>query len=203
MKNYALFYNRAFFGDLLMISFDGKAIPTSKIQNGDFVKIYRKDELIGVNIFNFQKYAKIHADGLIPLPANALIDLINTILSENEIETLEYKNKSGFVIGKIISCEQHEESDHLHVLKVDIGSEILDIVCGAYNVAIGENVVVATIGTTMFDGSIIEKGNLLGVDSYGMCCSEKELNLTKDQTKHGLLLLDENVKIGQDFFSLN
>ena len=200
--NYSLFYNKEMFGDVLMIVFDNETIPTSKIINDDLVKIYNGNNLIGINIFNFSKYAKIKAEGLIPLPFEKLVDVINVILKENELEPLPYKEKSGFAVGKIISCEEHEESSHLHILKVDIGTEVLDIVCGANNVKEGIYVVVATVGTTMFDGTRIKKGNLLGVDSYGMCCSERELNLTKDQTKRGLLILDETYKIGEDFFKL-
>ncbi|MEG1222633.1 MAG: DUF4479 domain-containing protein, partial [Bacilli bacterium] len=89
---------------------------------------------------------------------------------------------------------------HLHVLKVDVGNEVLDIVCGASNVSNGAVVVVATSGTVMFDGTEIKPGKLLGITSNGMCCSERELNLTKEQDKRGLLLLDDTYQIGADFF---
>lgn len=198
--NYALFYNKQKFGDLLMIVFDQKSIPTSTVKEGDLIKIYNGDELIGINIFGISKIIKIKANGLIPFPNKIFIDVLNTILTQHSLPTLESKKNSGFIIGRIVSCIEHEESSHLHILKVDIGEQVLDIVCGAANVAVGEIVVVATIGTYMFDGTMIEKGNLLGVDSYGMCCSERELNLTDDKERRGLLLLDESYKIGSDFF---
>ena len=137
------------------------------------------------------------------LPNNKLIDIINNVFENNGLEKLPYKKESGFKIGKILTVDEHPESTHLHILTVDVGSEVLDIVCGAANVAENAIVVVATIGTTMFDGTVIKPGKLLGETSNGMCCSERELNLTDDQTKRGLLLLDESYQIGADFFNIS
>lgn len=197
---YSLFYNYKLIGDVLMIVYDQEKIPTSKVEEDNVVKIYYNDTLIGVNIFNFSSIVKVKSKGLIPLPNNALIDVINTILEGHNIEKLPYKKESGFRIGKILSVEEHPESTHLHILKVDVGSETLDIVCGAANVKENAVVVVATIGTTMFDGTVIKPGKLLGEVSNGMCCSERELNLIDDQSKRGLLILDETYTIGADFF---
>ena len=201
--NYSLFYNYKLIGDVLMIVFENETIPTSKIEEEDLVKIYSGEKLIGVNIFNFSEIVKIKSNGLIPLPNNKLIDIINNIFKNHNLETLPYKKESGFKIGKILTVDEHPESSHLHILKVDVGAEILDIVCGAANVAVDAIVVVATIGTTMFDGTVIKPGKLLGEISNGMCCSEREFNLTDDQTKRGLLLLDDSYTIGADFFNIS
>lgn len=200
--NYSLFYNLKLIGDILLVIFDEEVIPNrSEKKDDDLVFIYHDNDLIGINIFNFSKLIKLKSSGLIPLPNNEFIDVLNSRLKKYEIK-LPYKVESGFKIGKIIDLEEHPESSHLHLLKVDIGSEILDIVCGASNVKLNAIVVVATVGTTMFDGSLIKKGKLLGFDSYGMCCSERELNLTSDQTKRGLLILDDTYKLGEDFFKV-
>lgn len=200
--NYSLFYNLKLIGDILLIILDEEIIPNRKEKmDEDVVFIYHDDNLVGINIFNFSKLIKIKSTGLIPLPNDQFIDVINSRLKKFNF-ILPYKKESGFKIGKIIELEEHPESSHLHLLKVDIGSEVLDIVCGASNVSIGVVVVVATIGTTMFDGSLIKKGKLLGYESYGMCCSERELNLTNDQNKRGLLILDDTYKLGEDFFQV-
>lgn len=200
--NYSLFYNLKLIGDILLIILDEEIIPNRKEKmDEDVVFIYHDDNLVGINIFNFSKLIKIKSTGLIPLPNDQFIDVINSRLKKFNF-ILPYKKESGFKIGKIIELEEHPESSHLHLLKVDIGSEVLDIVCGASNVSIGAVVVVATIGTTMFDGSLIKKGKLLGYESYGMCCSERELNLTNDQNKRGLLILDDRYKLGEDFFQV-
>ncbi|MDE5871927.1 MAG: phenylalanine--tRNA ligase subunit beta, partial [Muribaculaceae bacterium] len=90
----------------------------------------------------------------------------------------------GLKIGKVLTCEPHPDSDHMHVTTVDVGGETpLQIVCGAPNVAAGQTVVVATIGTVLYDGDkefTIKKGKLRGVESHGMICAEDEIGLGND-----------------------
>ena len=78
----------------------------------------------------------------------------------------------GVVVGEVVTCEAHPDSDHLHVTKVNVGGEaLLDIVCGAPNVAAGQKVAVATIGTTLYFGEkpvVIKRGKLRGCVSEGM-----------------------------------
>ncbi len=108
---------------------------------------------------------------------------------------------SGLTIGKIIACEMHPDSDHLHVCKVDIGSEVLQIVCGAPNARVGMKVIVATIGAVL-PGGTIKKGKLRGVESCGMLCSVEELGLEhkflKPEDIEGIAELGEDAKIGED-----
>lgn len=104
----------------------------------------------------------------------------------------------GLVIGKVLTCEEHPDSDHLHITTVDVGGEEpLLIVCGAPNVAAGQTVVVATIGTTLYDGDKefqIKKSKIRGVQSFGMICAEDEIGLG---TNHdGIMVLEEEVKPG-------
>ena len=105
----------------------------------------------------------------------------------------------GLVIGHVLTCDVHENSDHLHVTTVDIGAEApLQIVCGAPNVAAGKAVVVATIGTVLTSGDesfTIKKSKIRGVESFGMLCSEVEIGVGHDNS--GIILLDTAVaKVG-------
>lgn len=106
----------------------------------------------------------------------------------------------GLVIGEVLTCVDHENSDHLHVTTVNIGEEEpLQIVCGAPNVAAGHAVVVATIGTVLGAGDetfTIKKGKIRGVESYGMLCSEVEIGIGQDNSGIILLPLSE-VRVGQ------
>lgn len=106
----------------------------------------------------------------------------------------------GLVIGQVLTCEKHENSDHLHVTTVDIGTgEALQIVCGAPNVGVGHAVVVATIGTVLQSGGesfTIKKGKIRGVESHGMLCSEVEIGVGTDNSGIILLPLSE-VRVGQ------
>lgn len=105
----------------------------------------------------------------------------------------------GVVVGHVLTCEKHPNADKLKITTVDIGTEApLQIVCGAANVAAGQKVAVATIGTTLYDieGNAlqIKKGKIRGEDSFGMICAEDELGLG---TNHdGIMVLDETAVVG-------
>ena len=114
-----------------------------------------------------------------------------------EVETIKGGLK-GLVIGEVLTCEAHPDSDHLHVTTVNVGEgEPLQIVCGAPNVAAGQKVVVATIGTVLYDGDksfTIKKSKLRGVESFGMLCAEDEIGVG---TSHdGIIVLPNDAKVG-------
>lgn len=104
----------------------------------------------------------------------------------------------GIVIGKVLTCEEHPNSDHLHITTVDLGNgEPTQIVCGAPNVAAGQTVVVATVGTVLYDGDQefqIKKSKIRGVESFGMICAEDEIGIGKSHD--GIIVLNEEVKPG-------
>jgi len=113
----------------------------------------------------------------------------------------------GFVIGKVITCEKHSNANTLSVTTVDIGGDsLLNIVCGAPNVAAGQNVVVAPIGTTIYsdnDSIKIKKSKIRGEKSEGMICAEDELGLGSGHD--GIMVLENEVKLGmpaKDYFNL-
>lgn len=104
----------------------------------------------------------------------------------------------GIVIGKVLTCVDHPDSDHLHITTVDLGGEEPEqIVCGAPNVAAGQTVVVATVGTKLWMGDkeiTIKKSKIRGVESKGMICAEDEIGIG---TSHdGIMVLPEDVKPG-------
>ena len=124
--------------------------------------------------------------------------LINKFtLSTAEVEGyVEYgKNTYGIVVGKVLSVENVENSNKLHKLLVDIGNEKLQCVCGAKNVQVGINVAFAKAGSKV-NGVDIEKTTIAGVESNGMCLSEKELGISEDHS--GIMILDEELKLGID-----
>ena len=108
---------------------------------------------------------------------------------------------NNLVIGEIIECREHPDSDHLHVCKVNIGKEILQIVCGAPNARVGIKVIVALVGAKLPE-IIIKKGVIRGVESNGMMCSIKELGLEhkflKPEDIEGIAELSSDAKIGED-----
>lgn len=118
-------------------------------------------------------------------------------LATAEIEGYEEKGKNiqNVVFGKILEVENHPESTHLHILKVDVGEEVLQIVCGAPNVRVGMVTAVCKVGGSVIAGKI-KPTKLVGVESNGMCCAEDELGIGSDDD--GIMDIKEDVKIGQD-----
>lgn len=104
----------------------------------------------------------------------------------------------GIVVGKVLTCEEHPDSDHLHVTTVDLGNGTIEtIVCGAPNVAAGQTVVVATVGTVlrMGDKEIkIKKSKIRGVESSGMICAEDEIGVGKSHA--GIMVLPDEIEAG-------
>lgn len=104
----------------------------------------------------------------------------------------------GIVVGEVLECDPHPDSDHMHVCSVNLGEkEPAQIVCGASNIAKGQKVMVATIGCVLYDGDKefkIKKSRLRGIDSYGMICAEDEIGVGKDH--NGIIVLPQDTKPG-------
>ena len=105
----------------------------------------------------------------------------------------------GLYVGKVLTCEMHPNSDHLHVTTVDLGKgEPQQIVCGAPNVAAGQKVIVADLGCVLYDGDqsfTIKRSKLRGVESLGMICAEDEIGVGTDHA--GIIVLPEDAPVGQ------
>ncbi len=111
-------------------------------------------------------------------------------------------NTKNVVVGEILSLEKHPNADKLQICSIDVGTEKLQIVTGANNIAVGDKVPVAKDGAILPNGMNIKSGELRGVASCGMLCSGGELNLTEADYKgagiHGILILDSTLELGTD-----
>ena len=123
-----------------------------------------------------------------------------------EVQTIK-GGLEGLVVGKVLTCVDHENSDHLHVTTVDVGGEApLQIVCGAPNVAAGQKVVVATVGTKLYNGDeefTIKRSKIRGVESYGMICAEDEIGV--GASHEGIIVLPDEVPVGtlaKDYYNV-
>lgn len=105
-----------------------------------------------------------------------------------------YEALRPIVVGHVVECGKHPEADNLSVCRVDVGDEVLDIVCGAPNVAKGQKVAVVKVGVTLPTGLTVKKAKLRGAPSNGMICSEFELGLSEEHD--GILVLDEKASVG-------
>ena len=123
-----------------------------------------------------------------------------------EVQTIK-GGLEGLVIGEVLTCTEHPNSDHLHITTVNLGDgEPVQIVCGAPNVAAGQKVVVATLGTKLYDGDecfTIKKSKIRGVESTGMICAEDEIGIGTDHA--GIIVLPETAVPGtlaKDYYNI-
>lgn len=130
--------------------------------------------------------------------ADALTSIGLEVGTVEEIQTIRGGLK-GLVVGEVLTCAAHPNSDHMHVTTVALGddSDPVQIVCGAPNVAAGQKVIVATLGTTLYDGDTkftIKKSKLRGVESFGMICAEDEIGVGAGHD--GIMVLPPDTPVG-------
>ena len=144
------------------------------------------------------------------LTAREIADALTSIGLEvdgvEEVQSIK-GGLEGIVVGEVLTCEPHPNSDHMHVCSVNLGTgEPEQIVCGAPNVAAGQKVIVATLGTKLYDGDqcfTIKKSKLRGIESNGMICAEDEIGI--GQSHDGIIVLPEDAVPGTkaaDYFHL-
>lgn len=129
--------------------------------------------------------------------AEALTSIGLEVGSVEEVQAIK-GGLQGLVVAEVLTCEPHPNSDHMHVCSVNIGAEEpVQIVCGAPNVAQGQKVIVATLGTKLYDGEecfTIKRSKLRGIESLGMICAEDEIGIG---TSHdGIIVLPQDAKVG-------
>jgi len=136
------------------------------------------------------------------ISTNDICSALNSVgLEVDSVEKIEIPN--GVKIGFVEACEKHPDADKLNICQVNLGESQVQIVCGAKNVAAGQTVAVATVGTVLGDDFKIKKAKLRGVDSHGMICSSSEIGLPS--TNDGILELDNSIGelvLGQDLNTL-
>ena len=129
--------------------------------------------------------------------ADALTSAGLEVDSVEEVQTIK-GGLEGLYVAEVLTCEPHPDSDHMHVCTVNVGQgEPLQIVCGAPNVAAGQKVIAAVVGTKLYDGDecfTIKRSKLRGVESFGMLCAEDEIGIGNDHS--GIIVLPAEAKVG-------
>lgn len=198
--NLHAFYNNENIGDVLLVRLGERVKVTQHTSFDDLCVLYHNDEIVGYNLFNASQYMSNLVIGKIKID-ETFVEEFNNVLNRYELPVVESDYDDKFRVGKVVEIEEHPDSDHMHICKVDIGNEVLQIVCGAPNVALNQLVVAALEGAVMPSGLIIVPSSLRGVASAGMLCSARELNLPNAPQVRGILVLNENeYKVGDSFF---
>lgn len=198
-----IFYNKEGVGDIFLISLQ----PVNQVnftyeKKDDVVKIVNSEtgETAGFNLFNASNYVSFTVTkGLVDLTEELVAKLNEIINSHGFTDQLTADLSPKFVVGYVKEKEKHPQADKLSVCKVDVGTEILQIVCGAPNVDAGQKVVVAKIGAVMPSGLVIQPAELRGISSQGMICSARELALPNAPEKKGILVLEDTYTVGTEF----
>ncbi|WP_246569828.1 YtpR family tRNA-binding protein [Lentibacillus saliphilus] len=196
-----VFYNPKGIGDVLMIPLEeGDRYDIMHETVGDITRVVtKKGQVLGYNIFNASAHFKLEQTGQITL-TNSLLQQIKQLFQQNGLkDSLDFDLSPKFVVGFVKDKTPHENADKLSVCQVDTGDEMLQIVCGAPNVAAGQKVVVAKVGAVMPGGMKIKAAQLRGVPSSGMICSQKELGMPNAPQEKGIYVLDDHYQVGQVF----
>jgi tRNA-binding protein len=199
-----IFYNKEGIGDTLLITL--KQIPSEDRQverKGNVARVYSSvtNETVAINVFEASTYVDVQENGIVTITEH-IVNTVNELLAKEGFEdTLVLDLSPKFVIGYVIEKEKHPNADKLNICKVDVGTDTLQIVCGAPNVEQGQKVVVAKVGAVMPSGLVIKDANLRGVDSFGMICSARELDLPDAPQEKGILVLEADAEVGKVFFN--
>ena len=197
-------YNNQAFSDLLVVLLkDSKAEDQNYERKGDITKLTDEDsnETVGFNFFNVSQWLEIDGEGPVTLSEEQVATLNEALAKEGFAEELVADTAPKFVIGYVEECVPHEDSDHLSVTQTKVDQdEVLQIVCGASNIAQGQKIVVAKPGAVMPDGLVIWPGELRGVASHGMISSANELGVEVPPEKQaGILVLEDDAEVGAAF----
>lgn len=198
-----VFYNREGIGDVLMVLLkEGERHHQSVERTGDVAIIKSEDGAVnGYNVFQASEHFDVTGwNGPVDLTTE-LVEQVQAVLKEHGIdEDFSWVDVTPkFVVGYVKSAEKHPDADKLSVCQVQIDQGIVQIVCGAPNVATGQKVVVAKPGAVMPTGLIIRPSALRGESSHGMICSARELNLPNAPQEKGILVLDNEYEVGTAF----
>ena len=148
-------------------------------------------------------WLKRHID--LPESIEEIEKTLTAVGLEVEGKTEPGKNYEKLVVAKVLTCEPHPDSDHLHVTTVNNGQEVIQVVCGAPNIKAGQTVVLAPIGAELplpnGEKLKMKKSKIRGVESFGMICAEDEIGLSDNHD--GIMVLDNSIEAGTPFINLS
>lgn len=195
------FYNKQGIGDVLLVQLQTETPEKIQPETAGDITLIKDEtgEITGFNLFNASAYVNFPETGTVDLSEELVTELQNALEKNGVDFLLEVDLSPKFVVGFVETKEKHPNADKLNVCQVSVGTEQLQIVCGAPNVEAGQKVVVAKVGAVMPSGMVIKDAELRGVPSSGMICSAKELALPDAPQEKGILVLDENAETGSPF----
>ncbi|WP_124057987.1 YtpR family tRNA-binding protein [Vaginisenegalia massiliensis] len=194
------FYNPNGVGDVLMLTCaNGQDLVLQTKTSENVTQIFNAEtgELVAINIFDVSNMMTIDQVGPVTLTSEQVKQVNEHLIKLNLDVQVTVDPSPKLVVGHVLECQDHPDSDHLHVTKVQVAADqVLPIVCGAANIAQGQKVLVAKPGAVMPNGLIIWPGQLRGEESHGMICSTRELELTAIENQPGIWVLPDHFEVG-------
>ncbi len=198
---YRLFYDFESNGDVLFVVISPEKKPDEIKTNGDVTCLYANKELVGINIFNVSRVAKLKSHGAIFAPDSLLLETINNILANSGAPKLEESNDSGFKVLSISNLEEHPLDEKAQIVTLKGTNEKTYQAVSYYkNLTIGEKVVCALDGTILYDGSLFSKKSVKNIPVDVTLCSGKELKVSDSFQE---AFIPEGYTEGEDFFYPN
>lgn len=194
---YRLFYNRESVGDVLFVVIDPLSYPDRQVRKDEVVALYKGDKLVGINLFDFGKTAKIKASGMIIDPEDVLIDVINAKLENAGVEKLSYTRDSLYKVAEVVAKEEHPLDERSNILTLSLGQSQLTTVSRYPNIEVGSHIVVAIDGCVKFDGTPFTKKVVKNIPIECEVCCEKDLRIG-EEFKAAVLVPE--LEAGSDFF---
>ncbi len=194
---YRLFYNHENVGDVLFIVIDPERYPDHVKKVGEVTALYQGEDLVGINLFDFGKTAKIKASGMIVAPEDILVDVINDKLVNAGLEKLPYCHETGYVVAEVVGKEEHPLDERSNILTLKIKEKTLSTVSRYQNIEIGSRIVVVTDGVMRFDGTAFHTKVVKNIPIDCEVCCEKDLRIG-EEFKAAFLVADKEP--GADFF---
>ena len=191
--DYSMYYSYKDSGDILFVNFNESLKPNRKEKKGRIEVYYHDNEIVRYNIYDIKDIVKIKNEGMFYYPNPALINVINTLLSNAGVPTLEIKDNSGYFIGEIKDIDNG-------IIRVTLGSEDITAKSNANDLHIGDKVVIAKKGVHLSTGEVVKEYMFNDVLINGHLCINNELGIKENGEQ--VTILDKDIEIGKDFFSL-
>lgn len=198
---YGLYYDYKKVGDVLIIQFDGILESDHEKRIGNIVSLFNGDKLLSIRIYEISKIIKIKAKGYIPFINEKVLDVINTILINAGLDPLEPLATSSYIVSRIEEVEEHPTNKSYKVCKVNYGdSVLLQVVSNAENIRENLLCVCALPFAFLSDRTQVVPQSVDGVNSLGLICTPKDLQLRIPDSENKVFELDEAYSVGEDFW---
>lgn len=198
MDNYCLFYipkSSDQVSDILTIFFGGNAPVTNRADTGNVGVLLSNNTPVGYLIKDFSKLCKIKINGMVFLPNNYLIDVINSCLKNSGLETLPYKNSSGFVVGRILKKEKLIKT---FMYEIDVKNEHV-FAESTFELNEGSLVVVGLKNTYLLPGRMISEYKMRNYTPNARVCTLDDLQIPANEP-YAPIIIEDDIAVGSDFF---